>query len=63
MTFSIALNRAFVERVYEYGSIQRAVKFISENCVPEDVFSEDKLLDWALNSGLDLTVPEPEEGA
>ena len=49
--FSAQTNGKFIEAVINQDLLDVAVVWIGDNLVPEDVFSEGQLNDWAFDNG------------
>lgn len=44
-------NKAFVDSIFPQYPLDEAIDWIQNNLEPEDVFSDEKLKEWAENSG------------
>jgi hypothetical protein len=49
--FSIQDNQSFVNDITQQDVLDTAVVWIGDNLVPEDVFSDEQLNDWAFDNG------------
>ena len=44
-------NQSFTNNIMERNPLDKAIDWIADNMVPEDVFSQKQLEEWALESG------------
>jgi len=48
-------NEDFAREMLETDPLDRAIEWIKNNLEPEDVFSDEQLLDWAYGYGMKRT--------